>query len=499
MPLVAVRRAVRESVSGLPREFWWLWTSTLVNRLGAFVATFMALYLTLDRGYSASYAGLVASLHGLGGVVSSLVGGVMADRLGRRPTLLVAQASTAGSVALLGFVQDPVAIAAVAFLVGAASNASRPAVQAMMADIVRPEDRVRAFSLNYWAINLGFAVSSMGAGFIAEVSYRAGFLAEAGMTLVCAIVVFLKLPESRPERTAAEKAGAEDVGLGTVLRDGRFMGVVGLSFLVALIFQQGSVGLPVAMGAAGFTPADYGLAIAVNGVLIVALQIPVTRVIEHRDPGRLLIVSSVLAGYGFGLTAFAGSIGVFALTICVWTLAEIVNAPTQTGVVVRLSPAQGRGRYQGMYTMSWSVAALVAPLMSGVVIDRWGAGWLWGLCAVIGTVAGVGYWALMRRLPGAETELAETHVTGEPRVGVSGVGGPGIGGPGVGGPEVGLPEVPAVGVPGIGGSAVRESGAGQPVGGRSGFGKPVAGRPASAEGPAPESTSSEARSSEDAT
>jgi MFS family permease len=406
MSSATVRRAVRETVSGLPREFWWLWTSTLVNRLGAFVATFLALYLTLDRGYSATYAGLVAALHGLGGVISSLGAGVMTDRLGRRPTLLIAQASTALSVALLGFVRDPVAIAAVAFLVGMASNASRPAVQAMMADIVRPEDRVRAFSLNYWAINLGFAVSSMAAGFIAETSYLAGFLIEAAMTMACAILVFVKLPESRPERTAAQKAEPE-VGLGTVLRDGRFMSVVGLSFLVALIFQQGSVGLPVAMGEAGFTPAEYGMAIAVNGVLIVALQIPVTRFIQHRDPRRLLIVSSVLAGYGFGLTAFAGSVAVIALTVCVWTLAEIVNAPTQTGIVVRLSPVHGRGRYQGMYTMSWSVAALVAPLMSGYVIDRYGAEWLWAMCAAVGTVAGLGYGLLMQRLPEEET-AAET-------------------------------------------------------------------------------------------
>ncbi|MEV2254777.1 MFS transporter [Streptomyces sp. NPDC050147] len=403
MPLAALRRATKESVSGLPREFWWLWTSTLVNRLGAFVATFMALYLTLDRGYSATYAGLVAALHGLGGVVSSLGAGVMTDRLGRRPTLLIAQVSTALSVALLGFMKDPLAIAAVAFLVGMASNASRPAVQAMMADIIRPEDRVRAFSLNYWAINLGFAISSAGAGFIAEFSYLAGFLIEAVMTMVCAVVVFVKLPESRPVRTALEKASEPDVGLGTVLRDGRFMGVVGLSFLIALIFQQGAVGLPVAMGEAGFTPADYGIAIAVNGVLIVALQIPVTRFIEHRDPQRLLIISALLAGYGFGLTAFAGSIGVFALTVCVWTVAEIINAPTQTGLVVRLSPTQGRGRYQGMYILSWAVASLVAPLMSGFVIDRFGAPWLWGTCAVIGTVAAVGYWSLMRGLPEEET------------------------------------------------------------------------------------------------
>ncbi|MEU6808968.1 MFS transporter [Streptomyces sp. NPDC046831] len=417
MSVASLRRAARETVSGLPREFWWLWTSTLVNRLGAFVATFMALYLTLDRGYSASYAGLIASLHGLGGVVSSLVGGVMADRLGRRPTLLIAQSATAGSVALLGFVHDPVAIAAVALVVGAASNASRPAVQAMMADIVRPEDRVRAFSLNYWAINLGFAVSSMAAGFIAGFSYLAGFLLEAAMTLACAIVVFLKLPESRPAAPAgAVEAKGDAIGLGTVLRDGRFMSVVGLSFLIALVFQQGSVGLPVAMGEAGFTPAEYGLAVAVNGVLIVALQIPVTRLIERRDPRRVLIVSAVLAGYGFGLTAFAGSVGMIALTVCVWTLGEMLNAPTQTGLVVRLSPARGRGRYQGVYTLSWSVAALVAPLMSGYVIDRLGAEWLWGLCAVVGTAAAVGYAALLRRLPGQETAAVAAPADAEAKV-----------------------------------------------------------------------------------
>ncbi|MGW1816037.1 MDR family MFS transporter [Streptomyces sp. NPDC002125] len=411
MSVAGLRKAAHETVAGLPREFWWLWTSTLVNRLGAFVATFMALYLTLDRGYSASYAGLVAALHGLGGVVSSLGAGVMTDRLGRRPTMLIAQLSTAVSVAVLGFMVHPVAIAGVAFVVGMASNASRPAVQAMMADIVRPEDRVRAFSLNYWAINLGFAVSSAGAGFIAEYSYLAGFMGEAALTLLCAVVVFLKVPESRPE-AKPQPAGVrapDDVRLSTVLRDGRYMGVVGLSFLVALIFQQGYVGLPVAMGTDGLSSSDFGTAIAVNGVMIVALQIPVTRFIQHRDPRRLLIISSLVAGYGFGLTAFAGSVGVYALTVCVWTLAEIVNAPTQTGIVVQLSPAHGRGRYQGVYSMSWSVAALVAPLMSGFVIDHYGAAWLWGTCAVLGTVTAFGYWLLMRNL-----DLPEPVVAGSP-------------------------------------------------------------------------------------
>lgn len=427
MPLTTPLRVARESVSGLPRAFWWLWTSTLINRLGAFVAAFMAIYLTTERGFSASYAGLVAALYGLGGAVASLGGGVMTDRLGRRPTLLVSNLSSAVCLATLAFVTHPAAIAAVAALAGMTSNASRPAVQAMMADIVRPEDRIRAFSLNYWAINLGFAVSTAAAGFIAEASYAAGFLVEAGMTLICALVIFARLPESRPapaprpdpetdpESGPGTKPGrAPEHTLATVLRDGRFMSLVCLSLALAVIFQQSAVGLPVAMTRAGFTPADYGTALAANGLLIVTAQIPLSRFIEHRDPRRLLIVSALLAGYGFGLTALAGSIGAFLLTICIWTLGEMINAPTQTGLVVRLSPAQARGRYQGVYSLSWSVAALVAPLMSGLIIDHLGAPWLWAGCAALGTATAVGYAVLTLRLPEHTVTTPKTTGNQEP-------------------------------------------------------------------------------------
>ncbi|RVU16997.1 MFS transporter [Streptomyces antnestii] len=406
MSVTTLRRAARESVSGLPRQFWWLWASTLINRLGAFVLTFMALYLTTERHFSASYAGLVAALIGLGGMIASLLGGVLADRLGRRPTLLAAQLATAVTVAVLGFVRDPAGIAVTGFLLGVASNASRPAVQAMMADLVAPKDRVRAFSLNYWAINLGFAVSSVYAGFLVATSYTAGFLVEAAMTLACAVLVFVKVPESRPERPEPKPDGSDaapvaDVTMLTVLRDGRFMLMVGLSFLISVVFTQSSSGLPIVMGQAGLSSSDVGLVAAVNGVVIVALQIPLTRFIEKRDAGRLLTVSSLLIGYGFALTAFAGSMASYALIVVVWTLGEMVNAPTQSGLVARLAPAHGRGRYQGMYAMSWSVAALVAPLLSGITIDRYGAGWLWAGCAALGTVAALGYWVLMRGLPAA--------------------------------------------------------------------------------------------------
>ncbi|WP_431962090.1 MDR family MFS transporter [Actinacidiphila sp. bgisy160] len=397
-----VRRALRETVSGLPRTFWWLWTSTLVNRLGGFVVTFLALYLTLDRGYSATYAGLVASLYGLGGAFGAVVGGVLTDRMGRRSTMLLAQVAAAAGTATLAFVDGQAQIAAVATVIGVASSASRPAVQAMMADVVPAADRVRAFSLNYWAINIGFAVSSAAAGLIASQGYLWLFLGDAFMTVLCALVIYAKVPESMPggEPAAAAATGAAGgesrVGLGVVLRDQRFMAFVALTFLLGTVTQQGSTTLSVDMGRQGFSASQYGLVIGLNGLLIVLLQIPLTRLVERRSVAALLTAGTLLMGWGFGLTAFAGSVPFYALTVAVWTIGEILHAPASMSLVADLAPAHARGRYQGMYSLAWPAASFAGPLLGGVALDRWGGGVVWGACAVVGTVAGAGYWLLLR-------------------------------------------------------------------------------------------------------
>ncbi|GAA1900975.1 MDR family MFS transporter [Streptantibioticus ferralitis] len=414
----AVRRAVTKTVSGLPRAFWWLWTSTLINRLGGFVVTFLALYLTLDRGYSASYAGLVAALYGLGGAVAAIVGGVLTDRVGRRTTMLLAQVGAAVTTAVLGFVTHPVAIAAVACAVGVTSNASRPAVQAMMADLVPAEDRVRAFSLNYWAINIGFGVSAAAAGLIAAHGYLLLFLGDAVATLLCALVVFVKIPETRPSTPARDTAVAEpSAGLGQVVRDGRFMALVGLTFLIATVLQQGSTTLSVSMGKAGLTTSQYGLVIGLNGLLIVLLQIPMTRLMRDRSRAALLVTATLLQGWGFGLTVFAGSAAFYALTVAIWTLGEIMAAPTLMAVVADLSPTHARGRYQGMYSLAWSAATFLGPMAGGVALDRWGSA-MWPVCGVVGTVAAIGFGLLLRQgpirtAPGGVTSASSLRPTGD--------------------------------------------------------------------------------------
>jgi MFS family permease len=96
----------RHAAGGFPRQFWFLWTGTLINRLGGFVVIFLAIYLTGTRHFSQSQAGLVIGLYGVGGAIGTTIGGVLADRWGRRPTMLLAQFS-ASALMLIAYARSP--------------------------------------------------------------------------------------------------------------------------------------------------------------------------------------------------------------------------------------------------------------------------------------------------------------------------------------------------------------------------------------------------------
>ncbi|MFD0351007.1 MFS transporter [Kitasatospora aburaviensis] len=110
-----------------------------MNRVGLFVMPFLSLYLTVERGYSATSAGLMVSLYGFGGILGSLAGGSLADRWGRRPTMLTGQLGAAACTVGLGLADRLDLIALWAAALGVTLKMSQPAVGAMLADLVPPE------------------------------------------------------------------------------------------------------------------------------------------------------------------------------------------------------------------------------------------------------------------------------------------------------------------------------------------------------------------------
>ncbi|MET9537297.1 MFS transporter [Streptomyces sp. NPDC006553] len=401
MSIDSLRRSASATVSGLPQGFWWLWLSTLVNRTGAFVLTFLSLYLTVELGHSAWFAGLVVALHGLGGIAGSPLGGALTDRWGRRPTMVTMHLAAAASAAALAVVTSAWAIATVVLLMGVAMQAVRPSINATIADMVPAHDVRRAYALNYWALNLGFAIASIGGGAAIFLGYRTLFVVDAVATTLCALIVFLRLPETRPA-ARTDKAGKPvveaKVSMLTVLRDAPFRTLVLLNLFVCLVFTAPWIGLPLTMADKGLSPSSYGVVIAVNGIVIVGFQLLVNKVTDKRSPVLLLTLSSLLFALGTGATALAGSsVVAFAATVVVWTVGEMIHVPTNAAATARLAPEHARGRYQGVMGMSWAVAGFVAPIGAGALVGGPGPNVLWAVTFAIGVLAAVGYTVRLRK------------------------------------------------------------------------------------------------------
>jgi MFS family permease len=262
----------------------------------------------------------------------------------------------------------------------------RPAVSAAIADLVEPEDRVRAFGLLYWAVNLGFAVSGMLGGLLAQRGWMLLFWGDAITTLCFAAVIYSRIPETKPAHAEVE----ERLALAVPLSDRPFMLFVLLTLLVATMFLQCFSTLPVDMRAHGVSPAHYGTLIALNGVLIVIFQPFAANVLEKFPRHRVLAAAAVLAAVGFGLTGLVHTEAGYALSIAVWTAGEITMAGIGPTVVSDLAPPHLRGAYQGMYQSSWGGASLLAPLLGSLVLGAHGSQALWFCCFCAGLVAAVG-------------------------------------------------------------------------------------------------------------
>ncbi|MCZ7435171.1 MFS transporter [Micromonospora sp. WMMC241] len=408
-----VRGWFRDTAGGLPRSFWYLWTGTLINRLGSFVLIFLAIYLTRERDFSAAQAGLVIGLWGVGGAVGTTVGGTLTDRWGRRPTLLTAHLGAATMMVALGLARPLWAVAVGALLLGMFAEAARPAFGAMMIDVVPEKDRLRAFSLNYWAINLGFACAAVLAGLAAEAGYLLLFLVDAATTLVTALIIFTRVRETlnRPAAPVTKGATAPAGALRTILRDRVFLGFVALNLFAALVFLQHISMLPIAMVDSGLSPATYGSVIALNGVLIVIGQLFVPRLIRGRSRSHVLALAALIMGVGFGLTAFADTIWLYGLTVLIWTVGEMLNSPSNATLIAELSPAALRGRYQGVFSLSWQLAGASAPILGGLLREHGGNTELWLACAGIGAVTAVAH---LVSGPARERRATQLRVAGAP-------------------------------------------------------------------------------------
>jgi len=285
-----------------------------------------------------------------------------------------------------------------AFLAGFAFDFQRPAVLATVADLVPVSDRVRAFGLNYWAVNIGASLAPLIGGVLAAISFLFLFTFDAVSSLCYFLLIFFRLREPA-QHLSTSRRSSPFAGFS----DPRMLLLFVLSsFLTAQFFQAYST-LPLVMRLHGLNVGDYSRAIIANGLTVVIFSIPLSRILQRWSAARALALAAACVGIGFFLTQFAHTVLQYAGTVFIWTLGEIGVASTTPALISRLSPPTQRGVYQGTYSMSWSLGILVGPALGGWVLQTVGGHVLWSGCGIVGCLVAIAFWLFFDRIPPGET------------------------------------------------------------------------------------------------
>ncbi|MFI0539382.1 MDR family MFS transporter [Streptomyces sp. WSLK1-3] len=387
---------LRAHFGGLPHLYWVVWSGILVSRAGTMVVPFLTLYLTDQRAMSVTWAGAVVTALGLGSTCSQLVGGFLSDLWGRRATFATGPVAAGAALLALGYVRGLAAILATAFLAGLCLQLYQPASGAIVADAVKKEDRPRAYGLLYWAVNVGFSVASVLGGVLAQRGFLWLFWIDAVTCVLFGLLVWWRLPADtpRPEQGTRQPPGS----YREVLRDRVMVAYVLLLLLHASVqFQVGST-LPLAMVDSGLTAADYGFAVAVNGVLVVVVQPLLIKWLSRRDHSAVIACGVLLMGTGFGLGAWMSSLAGYAVTVVIWTAGEITVAAVVQTIVADLAPEHLRGRYNGLFGAAYALAAVVAPAAGTQLYAHAGPTTLWATCFGVCALVAAGQWGLGRAI-----------------------------------------------------------------------------------------------------
>uniref|UniRef100_UPI00404948CE MDR family MFS transporter n=1 Tax=Cephaloticoccus sp. TaxID=1985742 RepID=UPI00404948CE len=355
-------------VRGLPRSVHILVGGQFINRFGGFVLPFLALYLT-GRGIGMGQVALVLGSISIGGLLGPIVSGYLSDAIGRRNTIVVALACSAITTVSLYYCQTVPEFMVVAFLHGFCAFLYGPAANALLTDLVTEDQRVIAFALMRLAINAGFAAGPAVAGLLFSRAPALIFYGDAFTTLIYALLAFLYLPHGL--RTITGKVTSLNViwqswreALVDMIHNRPFVILVISSLLMEIAFVQGFNVLAITATDRGLSPAQYGVVMALNGVLVLLIELPLNQWARRFDLRKVLVLGFALVGLGCASFGFMRTQPGFLLGMILFTIGEMLALPISMSYASTLAPTAYRGRYFGMRSIVWAVAGMVGS--SGV-------------------------------------------------------------------------------------------------------------------------------------
>jgi len=370
---------------------WLRFFGELITHLAlAMIVPFLAIYLDATLNTSAMVVGLIVGIAPLGNVLGSLVGGTLADRVGRRPVMIFALVVQGLSMAGFIYAQSAWQFAVTTLLQSLGGSFYHPAANAMVADVTPEEKRGQAYGLMRVGINFGFAVGPLIGASVFLISPAALFMTGTIVLVLFAMVLAIYLPETLSK---AENQNQEPVSFGRrILDEGKDLGVVFqdrilafylvISVFVTMSFAQFDTILPLYLKELTGVETTFAYLLVINAGMVVLFQMLVAARTEKSRSGRVMALAALF--FGLGLLAFArgGTMGWLAAAMVIFTVGELLDAPVRMKFVVSLAPDDMRGRYLGVERLS-SLGAMAAPVLGGFLMDRYGGSAAIGFMAIL--------------------------------------------------------------------------------------------------------------------
>ncbi|MBD1370774.1 MFS transporter [Hazenella sp. IB182357] len=370
---------------------WTLLIGTGFSRIAIFMSLpFMAIYLH-EQGLSPFLIGLVIGAGPLCATFGGFIGGYLSDRLGREKIMLGALFVWSGVFMGFSFTSEAWIFLMLNILNGLCSSFFEPTGQALMADLTPQKMRRRMFGYRYFAINVGGALGPILGAVLTSTSASLAFLI-TGLSFfvyMLALMVMMKRYHTN-EREETERVTLTRA-INVLRKDVKFRYFILGAILFIIGFSQLHSNLSLYINQESENATwIYPMLISGNAIIVILLQIPLTRWTEKWPVVRNMTLGTSLLALGLFCFGMAGHWAWFVIGLLWFTIGEILVFPTSSVFIDQLAPPALRGTYFGAASFQ-RIGNFLGPVLGGWLLQYLGGFTMFSIISMCTLVAIVCY------------------------------------------------------------------------------------------------------------
>lgn len=384
----------KNAFGGLSPQVWLLALIMFINRSGTMVILFLSIYATQHLNFSLTQAGIIMGLFGAGSFLGVFVGGKLTDKIGGKWVMTGSLFFGGIMFLILGNLLQFHWFALGIFFTSFFGDAFRPANTAAIASYSSSANYTRSIALNRLAINLGFSIGPAMGGLLASISYSYLFIADGFTCIMAAIVigVFLNKSRSKLSLKNEEKEDEKIALFESPYKDKKYMIFSFFCVLYAMGFLQMFSTMPLYYKQIHhLKEIQIGWLMALNGAIVVLVEMVFIYKMEGKiNSLNFIFIGAILLMFNYILLMFNISSAWLIVSMLLITFSEILAMPFMSSYMMQRAGANNMGAYAAIYSMAWSIAHVISPLISMQIIAHYGFSYLWFFMAATCLLVGLG-------------------------------------------------------------------------------------------------------------